>query len=112
MRPSRGEVWQVNLDPVIGHETGRVRPGLVVSVDQFNHGPAGLVMVLPLTTVDKGIPTHVPVDPPEGGVDRRSFVRCEEIRCLSNERLLRRRGEVAEATMGEVEYRLRVLLGL
>lgn len=57
--PSRGEVWLVDLNPVRGHEqTGR-RPSLVISVDGFNYGPAGLVVIIPITTKAKGIPFHV-----------------------------------------------------
>lgn len=64
--PSRGEIWLVDLNPTRGHELAGIRPALVVSVDLFNHGPAGLVVVLPLTTRLKGIPFHVEVAPPKG----------------------------------------------
>ena len=32
--PVRGEVWIVELDPIVGHEQGGVRPTLVVSADR------------------------------------------------------------------------------
>ena len=110
--PSRGEVWQANLSPTTGHETRGNRPCLVVSVDPFNHGPAGLVVVLPLTTRDKGIPLHVEVIPPEGGLTKRSFVKCEEPRSISKARLTKRLGELAARTMDEVNDRLQILLDL
>lgn len=66
--PSRGDVWLVTLDPTRGHEQAGRRPGLVLSVDLFNHGPAGLVVMLPISTVAKGIPFHFEVNPPEGGL--------------------------------------------
>lgn len=59
--PSRGEIWLVDLSPVRGHEPAGRRPALVISVDEFNHGPAGLVHVIPLTTKERGIPLHVEV---------------------------------------------------
>ena len=31
-KPVRGEVWDVDLDPVVGHEQAGKRPALVVSV--------------------------------------------------------------------------------
>lgn len=66
--PNRGEIWLADLNPIRGHEqTGR-RPVLIVSTDAFNHGPADLVFVLPLTRTDRGIPIHVPVNPPEGAL--------------------------------------------
>ena len=71
--PSRGEIWTVNLNPVRGHEQAGSRPGLVVSVDTFNHGPAGLVVIIPITTKEKRIPFHVPINPPEAGVSQKKF---------------------------------------
>ena len=112
LRPSRGEVWEVDLGPTRGHEQAGRRPGLVVSTDRFNHGPAGLIVVLPLTTRPKGIPLHVAVEPPEGGVRETSFVKPEDIRSVSTDRLRQRRGEVSASTLAAVERRLRVLLEL
>lgn len=110
--PSRGEVWVVDLSPTRGHEQAGVRPGLVVSVDLFNHGPAGLVVLLPLTAAAKGIPFHVEIRPPEGGVKVTSFIKCEDIRSVAKGRLSRRWGKVSWNTLAAVEDRLRILLGL
>ena len=110
--PSRGEVWMVDLNPSRGHEQAGVRPGLLVSVDLFNHGPAGLIVVLPLTSVAKGIPFHVELNPPEGGVKVKSFIKCEDIRSGAKERLAHRWGRISGTTMAAVEDRLRILLGL
>jgi mRNA interferase MazF len=110
--PSRGEIWLVELSPVRGHEPAGRRPALVISVDEFNHGPAGLVHVIPLTTKEKGIPLHVEVLPPEGGLTRRSFLKCEDLRSVAKERLVEAWGSVGPETLAEVEDRLRILLGL
>ena len=110
--PSRGEVWMVDLHPSRGHEQAGVRPGLLVSVDLFNHGPAGLIVVLPLTSVATGIPFHVELNPPEGGVKVKSFIKCEDIRSVAKERLAHRGGRISGTTMAAVEDRLRILLGL
>ncbi|MBC7323240.1 MAG: type II toxin-antitoxin system PemK/MazF family toxin [Acetomicrobium sp.] len=110
--PSRGEIWLVDLNPVCGHEQAGRRPALVVSVDGFNHGPAGLVIVIPITTKDKGIPLHVGVFPPEGGLNEQSFIKCEDVRSVVKERLVRCLGRVKEGTLAEAEDRLRILLGL
>lgn len=112
LEPSRGDVWLVTLDPARGHERAGRRPGLVVSVDLFNHGPAGLVVVVPITTREKGVPFHVELSPPEGGLRERSFIKCEDVRSVSRERLSTRLGAVSPAAMTAVEDRLRILLGL
>jgi mRNA interferase MazF len=109
---ARGEVWIVQFDPVRGREQGGRRPALVVSSDRLNRSTADLAVVVPLTTVDKRIRAHVPVDPPEGGLRRRSFVKPEDLRSVSTQRLGRRLGTVSPGTMEVVESRLRMLLDL
>jgi mRNA interferase MazF len=84
----------------------------VISVNGFNCGPAGLVVIIPMTTKAKGIPFHVEVDPPEGGVDCPSFIKCEDVRSIAKERLVERFGRIGDTTLAEVEDRLRILLGL
>ncbi len=110
--PMRGEVWLTDFDPTRGHEQAGKRPALVVSADPFNAGPAGLVIVLPLTTKAKGIRSHVAVSPPEGGVRAPSFIKCEDVRSVAVERLSRRMGAVTSQTMQAVEFRLRILMDL
>ena len=110
--PVRGEIWLVDLNPTRGHEQGGRRPGLVVSVDLFNKGPAGLVIVIPITTKEKGIPLHVEIKVPEGGLTKRSFIKSEDIRSVSRERLVQRLGQVTRSTLDAVEDRLRILLDL
>jgi mRNA interferase MazF len=110
--PSRGEIWLVDLNPTRGHEQSGVRPALVVSVDTFNHGPAGLAVVLPVTSRGKGIALHVSIDPPEAGLTMRSFIKAEDVRSVAVERLTRRLGQVSRATLDQVEDRLRILLDL
>ena len=111
-RPSRGEVWFLSLDPTLGREQAGSRPALVVSVDPFNHGPAELVLVLPITSRAKGIPLHVEIRPPEGGVKQASFIKCEDVRSISTARLTKRWGRVSLETIAAVEDRLRILMGL
>jgi len=110
--PSRGEIWLADLNPVRGHEQAGTRPCLVVSVDLFNQSPAGLVIVLPVSTRGKGIRSHVCIDPPEAGIKDTSYIKCEDLRSISTDRLINRWGAVSSATMATVEDRLRILIGL
>ncbi len=110
--PARGDIWLGRLDPVEGHETGGLRPLLVVSVDPFNDGPADLVIALPVTSTLRGIASHVVVRPPEGGLKNPSAVQCEAVRSVSKRRLARRWGRVSPSTLAAVEDRLRILMGL
>jgi mRNA interferase MazF len=112
LQPSRGEIWLVGLNPTRGQEQAGKRLGLIVSVDLFNSGPAGLVVLAPLTIKEKGIPFHVEIRPPGGGLKKRSFIKCEDVRSVAKERLSERLGTVSPGTLSEVEDRLRILLDL
>ena len=76
-QPCRGDIWSVSFDPTLGREQAGTRPALVLSVDKFNHGPADLVVVLPITSKDKRQPMHVQVSPSEGGLKLTSGYRWE-----------------------------------
>jgi mRNA interferase MazF len=84
----------------------------VISVNSFNQGPADLVVVLPITSKDKRIPLHVKIQPPEGGLTMDSFIKCEDVRSVSIERLEKRYGSITVETLANVEKRLRMLMGL
>jgi mRNA interferase MazF len=111
-KTTRGEIWLADLNPVRGREQAGKRPCLVISVNQFNQGPADLVVVLPITSKDKRIPLHVKIQPPEGGLTMDSFVKCEDVRSISVDRLEKRYGTVSRETLAAVEDRLRILMGL
>lgn len=110
--PRRGEVWSVDLNPTRGREPFGRRPALIVSVDLFNQGPAELIVVIPITSKEKKIPFHVPVEISKGGLQKRGFIKCEDIRSISKDRLSKRLGPVSQETMAAVEDRLRILLNL
>lgn len=80
----RGEIWDVDLGEPIGHESGFLRPGLVISDDETNRF----------------------------GLAAESFTQVESLRSISTRRLVRRRGVVGPATTGDVERILRLLLRL
>jgi mRNA interferase MazF len=108
----RGEVWFVDLDPAKGREqTGR-RPCLIVSDDDLNRSRADLVIVIPITSNHKQVPSHVELLPPDGGLKLRSFIKCEDLRSISTDRLIKVMGHVNRATLDKVEERLRLLLDL
>jgi mRNA interferase MazF len=113
--PNRGEVWLADFEPVRGHEQGRQRPAVILSTDQFNNGPAALIVVVPFTTTERArMPLRVRVDPPEGGLSETSWALCEAIRSISTARLAQEEawGSVSPRTLASIEYRVRTLLDL
>jgi len=96
-------------DPV-GRGQAGMRPALVVSSDGLNDGPAGLSIVVPMTSTRRGIPSHIEID--EAGLDEVSYAKCEDVKAVSEERFVTRLGEVSPEVMFGVDRALRFLLEL
>ncbi len=99
-------------DAVRGHEQAGSRPCVIVSDDLYNHGPSGKHILLPITSKYKGIPYHIEVKPPEGGLRSKSYVMCDDVRSVSRERLSKRLGSLTARSVSMAEDSLRILIGL
>jgi mRNA interferase MazF len=102
----------VDFGAAVGREQAGRRPGLVVSADPLNEGPAGVVIVVPCTTTRRGLPSHVELEPGESGLDQISYAKCEDVKSISNERLMTRVGAAPLDVMFGVSRALRYLLDL
>lgn len=51
--PLRGEIWEFDLNPKMGHEQRGVRPCVVVSNDALNRSRFGTVVICPITTRER-----------------------------------------------------------
>jgi mRNA interferase MazF len=83
--PRRGEIYWVNLDPVVGREIAKRRPGMVVSPDEMNRA-LDMVILAPVTSMVRPWPTRVSVS--LGG--RRRSVALDQIRAVDASRLGKR----------------------
>lgn len=110
--PFRGDIWLIDLNPAKGREQTGKRPALIISADGFNKSAAELVVVLPITSKKKNIPLHVEVIPPDGGLNITSYIKCEDIRSVSKERLADFLGTISTDVMRKVEKNLKLLLVL
>lgn len=75
----RGDVVWLEMRPTQGHEQGGHRPHLVLTEERF-HLLRRMAIVVPMTTVNKGWPTRVPIGD-------ESFAICEQPRSISLERV-------------------------
>ena len=112
MNIERGEIWLIDFNPTKRREQSGIRPALIISIDRFNKSMANKVVAIPLTSKNKGIPLDVQINPPEGGVDKESFIKCENLRSLSKDRLIEKWGNISKDKLNEVEYKIKLLLGL
>jgi mRNA interferase MazF len=110
--PRRGELWFVDFGDPIGHEQGYRRPAVVVSADRMNASRAGLVIVVPVTTTRRGLPSHIEIEPAGTGLKNTSYAKAEDIKSVSVERLVRRLGQARSDTMDRLGQVLTLLLDL
>ena len=112
MSARRGELWLVDFGEPVGREQAGTRPAVVVSADPLNEGPSGVLMVVAVTSTRRGLPSHVEIDKPASGLDEVSYAKCEDLKSISDRRLVHRIGTVDPAAMAAIERILRYLLDL
>ncbi len=112
MSTRRGEVWLVDFGDPVGREQSGKRPAVVVSADTLNESRAGVVVVVPITTTYRGLPSHVEIDRGPSGLDEVSYAKCEDIKSVSEQRLVGRLGAVGDEVMFQAARALRFLLDL
>ena len=82
------QIWWIDLgEPVGGEQSGR-RPAVVVASELHCRFPIDLTLVVPLTTRDRRLPHHVPIQSAESGLPMSSFARTEDVRSVSTHRLV------------------------
>ncbi len=105
------DLWLVDFgDPDPG-EPAFHRPALVVG-PPITFGPSfPFVILVPLTTTDRGLSLHVEIEASsETGLDETSFVQCELIRSVNLMRLVHQLGVIGIGQSEQVEVILRTLL--
>lgn len=87
MIPTRGEVWLIKLDPVIGSEQGKMRPCLIVSPPES--GPYRLSVIVPLTSRSRPTRFRLPIH-----FRREGLALVDQVRTISHLRLIKRQGSL------------------
>jgi mRNA interferase MazF len=98
---SRGEVHLVRLDPTLGSEIQKTRPCVIVSPDELNEH-LRTVIVAPMTTSGRAYPWRIRCR----FQNRIGYIVLDQLRTVDRERLVKRLGVLAAATLTEVLGRL------
>ncbi|MBA8825397.1 mRNA interferase MazF [Saccharopolyspora lacisalsi] len=85
---------------------------LVVSGGEYTDHIPGLVLAVPLTTRDRGLPHHVPVGGATTGLQESTWALCEQVRAISADQLRKPSGTCDEETVAAVRKILRRFLAL
>lgn len=111
-RAQWGDIWEVDFGDPLGHEQGSQRLGVVVSPNEMNDGPTEMVIIVPTTTTPRGIWSHVEIEPTiESNLDELTYAKCEDVRAVSDIRLVYQIGVAPFESMFEIRATLTALLG-
>lgn len=93
----RFDVYLVNLDPTVGSEIQKTRPGAIVSPNEMNRW-IKTVIVAPMTTQDRPYPSRVHCQFQE----KEGQIALDQIRAVDKSRLVRKLGRLPEETQTNV----------
>lgn len=82
--PRQGEVWDIDFDPIRGHERGGRRPALVISHNRFNQTISAQCLVIPFASRQRGTTVEFHMMPPEGGLNSPSALVTNQAGFLRN----------------------------
>lgn len=99
--PFCGQIVWVNLSPVVGSEQSGHRPAVIISGNDYLASVPNVLVVLPITTRDRGLPNHVRLGG-DLGLHAESFAMTEQPRTIDRRRITRNVGRVDAATLQEI----------
>lgn len=111
----RGDIYLVNLDPVVGKEIGKARPAVIIQNDIGNKF-SPVTIIAPISSVKeitKPLPIMIFLEKGEGGINEASYIDCGQIRTIDkDERLITKFGSLEKTKMLEVDKAIRISLSL
>jgi mRNA interferase MazF len=102
----RGDVYLVELDPVVGSEVGKTRPAVVLQNDLANRSSPTITVVPISSRVDRVFPFQVRISAGEGGLGHESKALCEQIRTVARARLVQYLGHLPSERLQEIRAAL------
>lgn len=114
--PERGIIIDLDLNPIKGSETGKIRPCIVVTNDTYNR-ILSVIQVVPITdwTQKKAsVKTNITIDKTaKNGLTKKSIADCLQNRPVDyQKRFIKFRGYLDLATIEEIDVALRIIFNL
>ena len=113
MKPERGIVVVLSLDPTIGHEQKGMRPCVVVSAPEVIADQRyALVCVVPITGTPGEGALYPRLMPGASGLRKPSFALVDQLRSVDKRRVTRFLGRISVEELKAIDEGLRLYLGL
>lgn len=91
---NQGDVYLINLDPTVQTEIGKIRPGLIISVNAMNHNSPRLIVAPITSSIRKVYPFEVFIPHGTAGLEKDSKIMLDQLRSMDKTRLVRKIGAV------------------
>jgi mRNA interferase MazF len=109
----QGEIWLVDLNPTVGAEMQKIRPALIVNVNGLGKLP--LKIIVPVTDWKERYdiaPWMLKIIPSvANGLNKESAIDCFQIRCVAQERLIKKTGYITLDEMEEIKSKIAIVIG-
>ncbi len=110
----QGEIWLIDLDPTKGAEIQKKRPANIINDNRLGKLP--LRVVVPITDWKDRYniaPWMVKIEPSViNGLSKTSSADCFQIRSLSQERLIKKLGNIDDNTLDEIKEAIKKVLDM
>ncbi|MDJ0800613.1 MAG: type II toxin-antitoxin system PemK/MazF family toxin [Calothrix sp. MO_167.B12] len=107
----RGEIWWVDLKPVVGSETDKQRPCLILQNDVGNQNGATTI-VAPLLPGKKNYPFVVNVTPSsQNGLNEDRYINLSQMRAVDAQRIKNKQGVLEDIYWQAIEKAVCIELG-
>ena len=110
----QNEIWLINLDPTIGAEIKKTWPAIIVNDNALGKLP--LKIIVPITDWKDRYyiaPWMIKIDPNNNnGLTKESSADCFQIRSVSQDRFVKRLGELSDSIMEEIRIGLSIVLSI
>jgi len=108
----RGDVYLINLDPVIGSEQGKTRPCLIIQNNIGNKYSQNTIIASITSKIDKEYPFLVKIEKGVANLPKDSFVQLDQIRTISVKRIIKKIGSLPKEVMLKIDVALKNSLDL
>lgn len=108
----RGNIYLVDLNPIVGAEIGKVRPAIVISND-INNNYSDTISIIPVTSsIGKIYPFEVLIPSNVFGLDKDSKAKVSQIRTVDKKRVIKEIGVLTKELIKEIEKAILIHLGI
>jgi len=110
----QGEIWLINLDPVVGAEIKKTRPAVIVNHNSLGKLP--LRIIVPLTEWKDQFskaPWRVKIEPDnKNGITKTSSLDCFQIRSVYEDRFIKKIGDITQPVSDQLKISLARVLSI